>query len=340
MKKNFVLMILALILVMMPMTVMAAEVIAPLAAEEPAAETVEEEPVADEPAEETVEEEVVEAEEVVEVVEKTAAPSGEKVLLDGEEIKLDAYLIDAENYVKLRDIAALFKETKAKFAVVYNEDADTITITLGEAHEEDFVAPDEEAERAEKTGIPSYQKIFDQDEKEIELKGYLIEGNNYFRLRDLGEKLGFGVAYNFVTGEVLLDSENLEIEDVPHETEFATPINKVETEAGVQDIQFLIYGFEKCPHCVNLKKYLDENEIKYAMYDIRLNEQKKAEVYAAFYPEFNEGREKPYERVYYPTHVITLVKEDGTTISKGVLGFNQEKYEEIFKQIKANEYFK
>lgn len=319
MNKKIVLMILALVLIAMPMTAMAAEEVK----EEAVVEAV--------PTNEEVE---------AKPVEKVATASGEKVKLDEKDIKIDAYLIDSENYIKLRDIAALLKDTKAKFKVEYDAEKDNIKITLGEAHDEDFVAPAEDAEKANKTGIPSYQPIFDAEGKEIELKGYLIEGNNYFRLRDLGEKLGFGVAYNFVTGEVLLDSENLEIEDVPHETEFATPINKVETEAGVQDIQFLIYGFERCPHCVNLKKYLDENEIKYAMYDIRLNEPKKAEVYAAFYPEFNEGREKPYERVYYPTHVITLVKEDGTTISKGVLGFNQEKYEEIFKQIKANEYFK
>ena len=34
------------------------------------------------------------------------------------------------------------------------------------------------------------------DGQEIELTGYLINGNNYFQLRDLGDKLGFGVSWD------------------------------------------------------------------------------------------------------------------------------------------------
>ncbi|MFB0971542.1 MAG: glutaredoxin domain-containing protein [Neofamilia sp.] len=345
MKKNFVLIILAIVLLAMPMTAIAAEEAkAPekvIEKTEAVVEKVEEKVKEDE---EKVKEEVKKEtekveEKVEEVVKKVATPAGEKVKLDGKDIKIDAYLIDGENYLKLRDVAALLKETKAKFKVAYDAEKDKIKITLGEAHDEDFVAPAEDAERANKTGVPSYQPILDAKDKAIELKGYLIDGNNYFRLRDLGKKLGFGVAYDFVKGVVLLDSENLELADVPHETKFETPVNKIKTDAGEQDIKFLIYGFDECPHCANLKAYLDGKEIKYTMYDIRRNEDKKAEVYKEFYSVFNEGREKPYERVYYPTHVITLEK-DGKSISKGVLGFNQENYDEIFEQIKTNKYFK
>lgn len=34
------------------------------------------------------------------------------------------------------------------------------------------------------------------DGQEIELIGYVINGNNYFQLRDLGDKLGFGVSWD------------------------------------------------------------------------------------------------------------------------------------------------
>ena len=340
MKKNFVLIILAIVLLAMPMTAIAAEEAkAPekvIEKTEAVVEKVEEKVKEDE---EKVKEEVKKEtekveEKVEEVVKKVATPAGEKVKLDGKDIKIDAYLIDGENYLKLRDVAALLKETKAKFKVVYDAEKDKIKITLGEAHDEDFVAPAEDAERANKTGVPSYQPIFDAKDKTIELKGYLIDGNNYFRLRDLGKKLGFGVAYDFVKGVVLLDSENLELADVPHETEFAAPVNKIKTDAGEQDIKFLIYGFDECPHCANLKAFLNEKGIEYKQVDIRLNDAKKEEVYQEFY----HTMDKEYDRVYYPTHVITL-EENGKTISKAVVGFNQENYDDIFEKIENNTYF-
>lgn len=305
--KKIVLMVLALVLIMMPVTALAVE-------------------DADQAPEE-------------EVVEKIATPSGENVKLDGEDIKIDAYLIEGENYLKLRDVAALLKDTDAKFLVTYNEEEDNITVTLGEEHDEDFVPPAEDGEKAEKVGIPSYQPIFDKDGKEIELKGYLIEGNNYFRLRDLGKKMIFGVAYDFENEIVILDTINPEIADIkadaPEVPVYEAPINEVETDAGVQKITFLIYGFEACPHCRNLKAFLDEQGIEYFMVDIREDQPKREEVYEEFYTKFDTR----YARVYYPTHIMTLVKEDGETISKGVMGFKQEKYEEIFSQIKANKYF-
>lgn len=54
----------------------------------------------------------------------------------------------------------------------------------------------------------------DSQGKDIELNGYLIDGYNYFRLRDLGKILDFGVAYDFKTGTVLLDSKDPKIKDI------------------------------------------------------------------------------------------------------------------------------
>ena len=45
------------------------------------------------------------------------------------------------------------------------------------------------------------------DGQEIELIGYVINGNNYFQLRDLGDKLGFGVSWDNDTHTVVITTE-------------------------------------------------------------------------------------------------------------------------------------
>ena len=45
------------------------------------------------------------------------------------------------------------------------------------------------------------------DGQEIELIGYVINGNNYFQLRDLGDKLGFGVSWDNDTRTVVITTD-------------------------------------------------------------------------------------------------------------------------------------
>lgn len=291
MKKKFLFIILAIVIMAMPMTAIAVD-------------------------------SVEVAEDII------AKPSGKYVKLDGEDIIMNAYLIKGSNYVKLSDIAGVLKETKAKFALDGNK------ITKGEAYGEEYVAP--EAPLSEdKTAIPTEEEFTLADGKTFKLEGYKIDEDNYFRIRDLGKELEFGVAYDWTKNTILIDSEKLDIEDYKVVEKFEAPVNKIKTDKGEQDITFMIYGFEECPHCQNLKAFLDGKGIKYEMADIRLNDAKKGAIYEEFYTKFD----REYDRVYYPTHVMTL-EEDGKSISKAVVGFNQETYDEIFEKIENNTYFK
>ncbi len=146
--------------------------------------------------------------------------------------------------------------------------------------------------------------------------------------------MGFGVAYDFKDQRVLLSSGNPKLADVFEEGYFTPPVNKIKTKGGEENISFLIYGFDECPYCQKLKAYLDGKGIKYLSRDIRDCEGKKDEVFKEFYGEFAEFN----DRVYYPTHIMTLEK-DGKKISKCVVGFEKENYDEILKKIEDNTYF-
>ncbi len=53
--------------------------------------------------------------------------------------------------------------------------------------------------------------------EEKALEAYKIDGYNYFKLRDLGEALGFGVAWDGKNGVVVIDTTVESLEDVPDE---------------------------------------------------------------------------------------------------------------------------
>lgn len=144
--------------------------------------------------------------------ESLAETSREKVRFDGKDIKINFYLINRSNYVRIRDAAALLKDTPAKFMVSYDNESQKVIITKGQNQKEDFTYVEKREE--EEIAKTNKQKIVDSQGKDIELKGYFIDGYNYFRLRDLGKILDFGVAYDFKTGTVLLDSKDPKIEDI------------------------------------------------------------------------------------------------------------------------------
>ena len=264
--------------------------------------------------------------------ESMAEASGEKVRFDGKNIKINSYLIKKSNYIKIRDVAALLKDTPSKFMVDFDNETQKVIITKGKNQKEDFIYNEKIVE--EKIVKTNKQKIVDSDGNNIKLNGYLIDGNNYFRLRDLAKVLEFGVAYDFSTQTVIIDSKDANIKDIYEEGYFTAPVNKIKTKSGEEDIRFLIYGFEECPYCQKLKAYLDNKGIKYISRDIRNSEGKKDEIFEKYYSDRTEYN----DRVYYPTHIITLEK-DGKSISKCVVGFDKEEYDEIFKQIEEGIYF-
>ena len=96
--------------------------------------------------------------------ERLAESSGEKVRFDGKDIKINSYLINRSNYVRIRDVAALLKDTPAKFMVSYDNESQKVIITKGENQKEDFTYVEKTEE--EKIAKTNKQKIVDSKGKD------------------------------------------------------------------------------------------------------------------------------------------------------------------------------
>ncbi len=134
----------------------------------------------------------------------TALVTSSKVLVDGEDILFDAYNINGNNYFKLRDLAMVINGTTKQFGVTWDGEKNAINLVTGESYIEvggELAKGDGE----DKTGILNTAKIY-KDGEEIQLVAYNINGNNYFKLRDVAETFNIGVTWDEETKTVGIDT--------------------------------------------------------------------------------------------------------------------------------------
>lgn len=135
----------------------------------------------------------------------TAASTASKVLVDGKQVSFEAYNISDNNYFKLRDIAMAVNGTAKNFEVSWDSGKNAISLTPGKAY---TVAGGELAVSAKPTAKQatlSTAKVY-LDGKEIQLTAYTIGGNNYFKLRDIGQALGILITWDSATNTIGIDS--------------------------------------------------------------------------------------------------------------------------------------
>lgn len=160
--------------------------------------------------EEKAEEKVKEVKKEVKTIDVKA--TNQKVKLDGKDVVISGYNIDGYNYFKLRDLAAVLKDSQAKFGVDYKDGV----VTLTKAADYKVVESDQKPVKAESKGMLTNDKVLVGD-KTLTATAYKIDDLNYYKLRDLGKELGFGVGYDEATKSVLLTSVVNEKEEVKEE---------------------------------------------------------------------------------------------------------------------------
>ena len=134
-------------------------------------------------------------------------PTTQALEVDGEAREAEAYNINGENYFKLRDVAMLLTGTDAQFEVIYDEETNTIVCETGKAYTPVGGELEEHADRSASICV-SPQKMT-VDGEEVNVTAYNLEGNNFFRLRDLARVLGFDVDYVKETRTVTVNTASL-----------------------------------------------------------------------------------------------------------------------------------
>ena len=134
----------------------------------------------------------------------TATPTASTVIVNGQDITFDAYNIGGNNYFKLRDLAFVLSNTEKQFEVDWDGDGTTITIASGLPY---TVVGGEMQGRGQyiKTPDPTVARII-IDGRESTFVAYNIDGNNYFRLRDIGETFDFEVDWDGINNTVIIDT--------------------------------------------------------------------------------------------------------------------------------------
>ena len=122
--------------------------------------------------------------------------------MNGEAQAAEIYNINDENYFKLRDIAMLLSGTDAQFEVVYDAETNAIAIETGKAYTPVGGELEEHADRS--ASIVVSPQTLTVDGETANLTAYNLDGNNFFRLKDLGRVLGFTVDYDEVSDAMLV----------------------------------------------------------------------------------------------------------------------------------------
>lgn len=140
------------------------------------------------------------------------SPSTHKVTLDGKSVAPQGYNIEDNNYYKLRDIAYILNGTDSQFNITWDSENSRIVLTSGKTYQAVGGEMTDSVSSQITSCMPSSATIV-LDGKTVSLTGYLVNGNNYYKLRDVGSVLGFGVDYDTDKQTVVIDSNSSASED-------------------------------------------------------------------------------------------------------------------------------
>jgi len=143
----------------------------------------------------------------------TAQGNNTIVLVDSQAQEIYPYNIDGSNYFKLRDMAALLSTTNKTFAVEWDESKNAINLNTSSGYvrsEGDLQFPSgASAAQAENSQVALYC-----NGQPVAASAYNIDGSNYFKLRDIGEAVGFAVHWDEAAQLMMITTDSVGITTV------------------------------------------------------------------------------------------------------------------------------
>ena len=130
----------------------------------------------------------------------TATPTDNAIYVDGTKVNGAAYMINSNNYFKLRDIAAMVNNSAKQFEVSWNQNEKRIDLTTNKVYTVvggELALPSATTKTAKESTAVVYK-----DGTKAAYTGYTIADNNYYKLRDLCKDMDIGVKYDNATKRV------------------------------------------------------------------------------------------------------------------------------------------
>ncbi|QOX64899.1 hypothetical protein FRZ06_16870 [Anoxybacterium hadale] len=127
-----------------------------------------------------------------------AAPATVKASVFGRDETFRAYNIEGYNYFKIRDLAAAFKGTRYAFDVGWDEGG--VNILMGVQSKDAISIESLGADAAH--AVHSNGGILHKGDDVVSVECFMINGYNYYKIRDLAAFLGFTVSYDSKSGKI------------------------------------------------------------------------------------------------------------------------------------------
>ena len=166
------------------------------------------------------------------IVSAKAWPTSSKVFVNGKQIEFEAYEIGDFNFFKLRDLAYVLNGTEKQVEVVWDGAKSAISIISGRPYTVsggEILPGDKLDKRATTTDAVIYF-----NDVQTDLNPFNIDGNNYFKLRELMEIFNVYVGWDEATGSIALDTSKAYAD-----------VSKAQTEAEFEKEVFRLVNVER-----------------------------------------------------------------------------------------------
>jgi len=136
-----------------------------------------------------------------------AAPTASRVLVNGTPVSFEAYLINGNNYFKLRDLAMVVSGSEKQFEVSWDGENNAVNLVTGQAYTPVGGELGLDGKSESQSAALTDSKVY-VNGKEVQFTAYKIGGNNYFKLRDVAKAIGLGVTWDPSTGTISIDTKS------------------------------------------------------------------------------------------------------------------------------------
>ncbi len=132
-------------------------------------------------------------------------PATAKVSVDGNAVDLSGIFVNESNYYKIRDVAMVLSTGVNRFSISWDSARAAISLTTGKKYVPVGGELSGDVDLANAIVEQTNAKII-VNGVEHTIEAYNINGNNYFKIRDISGLVGFDVGWDNATGTVTISS--------------------------------------------------------------------------------------------------------------------------------------